>query len=174
MKLDGGTRLSEDACYLNIRTRQSTGPGVHEIETPGFFPTETQDEYAFRANEPGHYNKTYRSANAVMQETKLQQAPLTQYKFNNQLYTRPYLGNFMGAGQPSLDKKDIESALFMKTEARVSKSNNMPGISIDRFEYLPLDPQELSHVAVPDTWIRGGDATRDYVRRQLQYKKCLH
>jgi hypothetical protein len=173
MKLDGGTRLSEDVCYLAIRNKQSLGVGQHEIETPGFRPMETQLEYSQLLTEPGHFNKEYRNANAVMDETMLQQSALTQYRFNNQLFARPYAGNFMGAGQPSLDKKDLESALFMKSEARVSKSNNLPGINIDRFDYLPLDPQELSHIETPKTWIRGGDATRDYVRRKLYPQKCL-
>lgn len=173
MKLDGNTRLSEDACYLDIRNRQSGAVGAHELETPGYRPNETQVEYSSLLTEPGHFNKEYRNANVAALESQLQQSALTQYRFNNQLYTRPYAGKYEGAGQPSLDNKDLESALFMKSEARLSKSVNLPGINIDRFDYLPLNPQELENIMTPPDWIRGGDSTRDYVRRRLYNRKCL-
>ena len=133
---------------------------------------ETTAEYAMNLTEPGHYTRAYRNANSVMTESQLQQAALTQFRFNNQLFTRPYAGNFMGAGQPSMTNKDTETELFTGIEARVSKSSNMPGITIDRFDYLPAygNPQRAEHI-IP-VWVRGGEATRDFVRRKLHSEKC--
>ena len=43
-----------------------------------------------------------------------------------------------------------------------------------RFNYLPScgNPQKVKHVVEP--WVRGGEHTRDYVRRVDFVRKCLN
>jgi len=81
----------------------------------------------------------------------------------------------MGAGQASLGNKDIESELYHGLDTRGGPRKAcdvLSGVSIDRFECLPEygNPQRVQHVVEP--WIRGGDNTRDHVRR-VNYERRL-
>ena len=59
--------------------------------------------------EPLNYQKVYRNGCNVNQESELIHATLSDPRLIHQLYTRPYLGAYIGAGQNSLAHKDVES-----------------------------------------------------------------
>jgi hypothetical protein len=74
----------------------------------------------------------------------------------------------MGAGQRGTTNKDVETELICGLDTRGGPRRAcdvLSGVSIDRFQCLPEygNPQRVEHV-VP-VWIRGGENTRDYVRR---------
>lgn len=172
---DDQTRLRYDQCARRTYDDESQGAGNYVTGTPGWRQGETQEEYSRNMCEPVHYQKVYRNAHHVDPETTLVHAPLTNPRLIHQISTRPYLGCFMGAGQRSLVNKDIETELLtgLDTRGAVRRSKDvLAGVSIDRFECLPEygNPQRVQHVVEP--WIRGGDNTRDYVRR-INYEKRL-
>ena len=72
----------------------------------------------------------------------------------------------MGAGQRSTNEQDVESKLIMgltTTDFRPCEGHTEA--TINRFYHLPEygNPQRVKHVVEP--WTRGGEHTRDYVRR---------
>jgi hypothetical protein len=169
------TRLRYDSCARHSYDEQSKGSGHYTTEAPGWRWGETKTEYSRNMSEPFHYQKVYRNGSEVDKESSLIHAPLTDPRLINQVYTRPYLGSYMGAGQSSTDNKDTESELFHGLDTRGGSRkacNVLAGVSIDRFECLPEygNPQRVQHIVEP--WIRGGDHTRDYVRR-VNYEQRL-
>lgn len=165
------TRLSYDACARHIYDKQSGNVGKYYRHTPGYRVCETAQQYVDPLINLAHYQKVYPSTCRIDDETELQHALLTDQRYKNQLFVRPYMGAYMGAGQGTFNKQK-ENELHYGVGARVSKSCNLPGVSIDRFECLPEfgNPQRVQHVVEP--WIRGGDNTRDYVRR-INYQAML-
>lgn len=162
------TRLKYDPCARRTYDQESMEPCKYQISAPGFRWCERQSTYAKKMCEPIHQQKQYRSACYVDKDTELRKAKLTDERYIHQLWTRPYLGAYMGAGQSSLGNKDTESELIMGLDTRGGPRRAcdvLSGVSIDRFECLPEygNPQRVQHIVEP--WIRGGDNTRDYVRR---------
>jgi hypothetical protein len=162
------TRLRYDACARHAYDEQSKGTGVYSTEEPGWRWCESEAEYARNMCEPAHYQKVYRNGCKINDESTLIHSVLTDPRLIHQHYTRPYLGAYMGAGQNSDGQKDIESELLhgLDTRGGTRKACDvLSGVSIDRFECLPEygNPQRAQHIIEP--WIRGGDNTRDYVRR---------
>ena len=170
--LHSGTRLKDDVCYNNLRTYQSSNVGQKILETPGFKPKQLANQYANELSDVAHYPKQYRNAHNANLETQLLQSSLTKFRQNQQLFTRPYLGQFMGPGQNGNLNKDLETNLLCGEIARIQKSNNLAGITIDRFDYLPACcfPQ-LEQNIIMNGMVRGGEATRDFVRRNIQLEK---
>lgn len=165
------TRLSYDNCARFVYDKQSAGVGKYYYHAPGYRICDTTQQYIDPLTNLAHYQKVYPSTCRVDTETTLQHAPLTDPRYKHQLYARPYMGAYMGAGQGALDKIE-ENKLHYGMSARHAKSCNLPGVSIDRFECLPEfgNPQRVQHVVEP--WIRGGDNTRDHVRR-VNYQAML-
>lgn len=171
------TRLSQDICAQTLEEKQSQEPGLYQVQAPGYRWCESSGSYAQFMSEPTHYYKQYRNACTVQEDSKLRYAPLTNKRYINQLFTRPYAGSFHGAGQRSLGNKDVESQLIYGLDTRgwaLRSGDVLAGVSINRFETLPEygNPQRVQHVVEP--WIRGGDNTRDYVRRVNYEKQCLN
>jgi len=115
-----------------------------------------------------HYQKVYRNGCKVDHESELTFSQLTDPRLIHQLFSRPYLGAYMGAGQNTANYKNTESELIHGLDTRGGPRKAcdvLAGVSIDRFECLPEygNPQRVQHVVEP--WIRGGDNTRDHVRR---------
>jgi hypothetical protein len=128
-------------------------------------------------SEPAHQYKQYRNACFVDKDSDLRFAALTDKRYIHQLYTRPYHGSYMGAGQNTANHKPLETQLLQGIDTRgyVRKACDVSaGVSIDRFECLPEfgNPQRVQHVVEP--WVRGGDHTRDYVRRINYEKQCMN
>ena len=168
MEWNNLSRLNEDVCAQTISEKQSQMVGLYHVQTPGFRWCESQKSYSMMMSEPAHEYKQYRNGCVIDKDSQLRYNNLTNLKYINQLYTRPYLGNFMGAGQRSEGLKDIESELIMGLDTRGiprTACDVLSEVSINRFESLPEygNPQKSEHIIEP--WVRGGDATRDYIRR---------
>jgi hypothetical protein len=169
------TRLRYDSCARHAYDQQSKGSGRYNTGAPGWRWCETGTEYSRNMCEPFHYQKVYRNGCKVDNESELMHAPLSDPRLINQLYARPYRGSYMGAGQASATNKNTESELFHGVDTRGGPRKAcdvLSGVSIDRFECLPEygNPQRVQHVVEP--WIRGGDNTRDHVRR-VNYERRL-
>jgi len=170
------TRLKYDIGARKAYDKESMAIGKYHHTAPGYNWCEHQNNYAEKMNEPMHQQKQHRSACNVDKESELMFSELTDKRYIHQLQPRPYTGSFMG-NAPSIDNKNLESELIMGLTTRQDRAcNPLSGVSIDRFECLPEygNPQRVKHIVEP--WIRGGDNTRDYVRRinyeaQLQNKK---
>ena len=171
------TRLSQDICAQTLEEKQSQLPGLNRVQTPGYRWCESSNNYAHLMSEPAHYYKVYRNGCTVDNDSSLRYGTLTDMRYIHQLYTRPYLGSFMGAGQNTADFKPLETQLLQGLDTRgyVQKACDVSaGVSIDRFECLPEygNPQRVQHVVEP--WVRGGDHTRDYVRRIDYERQCYN
>jgi len=92
-----------------------------------------------------------------------------------QLLTRPYLGYYMGPGTQSNEFTDLETALFqgVGTNLREKACQPSQGSTTTRFVCLPEfgNPQRVERIIYPFT--RGGEPTRDYVRRVDYYRRCV-
>lgn len=169
------TRAHDDKCAQTLAEYQSQQVGNYSLKTPGFRPCQTGKQYAVTMQEPAHYSKVYRSGCYINRETDLYHAQLSNPRVINHLRTRPYVGSYMGAGSNTSGLKDVESRLLMGESTTTLKScQPSAGARFDdyRFNYLPKygNPQRVKHVVEP--WVRGGEATRDFVRR-VNYEKRL-
>ena len=99
----------------------------------------------------------------------------TNLREKSQLHTRPYLGYFAGAGTPPTgDIIDLSSVLVQGVSANLREKSCLESrvSTFTRFDCLPEfgNPQRVQHIIYP--WTRGGDQTRDYVRRVDYYRRC--
>ena len=177
MQWNGLTRLNHDICAQTLDENQSQQPGLYRVQTPGYRWCESSNNYSMLMSEPAHQYKQYRNGCTIDKDSNLRYSSLTDKRYIHQLFTRPYLGSFQGAGQRSLDNKNLESELIYGLDTRGvprKACDVTAGVSIDRFWCLPDygNPQRVQHVVEP--WIRGGDHTRDYVRRVNYEKQCLN
>jgi hypothetical protein len=170
---DDLTRLIYDPCAKMVHDKQSADPGNYIVATPGYRWCESQEQYSKLQHEPVHYQKVYRNGCEVNTESKLQFSTLTNPKVKHQQFTRAYLGSYMGAGQGTSHNKDIESELIYGLDTRTLRACNVLP-QVDRFQCLPEygNPQRVQHIVAP--WIRGGDNTRDYVRRVNYEARLKH
>lgn len=107
-------------------------------------------------------------------------AELNNQRYRQQLFARPYAGFFCGPGMPSLDQKDLESALQqgLLTNLRNGPCESSRGQPTHRFMHLPEfgNPQREEHIIPPPEhlggWIRGGLPSRDLVRRIDHLRRC--
>lgn len=94
-----------------------------------------------------------------------------------EMNVRPYVGFFCGAGAGSTQYSDIatESILRQGITTKLpcqGRDANTADISGYQFNCLPEygNPQKVEHIIPPPKskggWVRGGENTRDYVRRQ--------
>lgn len=172
---NGLDNLRDDLCAQNLYEYQSQLPGCYQ--TDNFFRwCETQQQYSNLMTEPAQFYKPYRNACKVDVESVLRNAELTNKGEIYQLFTKPYVTMpYMGAGQSSLANKALESQIqqgFLTENKQAC--NPTSGVTINRFECLPagLNPQRVEHIIEP--WVRGGEATSDYVRRVAYQNACLN
>ena len=99
----------------------------------------------------------------------------SHYKGPKQLQVRPYVGFYSGAGMSSLDVNDVNTETMLRqgaTESSPYLCTNVNEFNNLRFNCLPEygNPQQVKHIIPPKPseggWVRGGENTRDYVRRQ--------
>lgn len=171
------SRLSQDICAQTLEEKQSQQPGLYQVQAPGYRWCEPPGTYAQMMSEPAHYYKVYPNSCNIEEDSNLRFSNLTDKRYIHQLFTRPYLGAYMGAGQSSIDNKDLESELIYGLDTRGYQRRAcdvLSGASIDRFECLPEygNPQRVEHVVFPGIW--GGDNTRDYVRRIDAKRRCMN
>jgi len=167
------TRTKYDGCAQTLREHQSQLPGSYKTSEPCWRWCEPDQQYSQNMAEPAHWYRQIWNACSVDYDSKLRVGNVTNKRYINQHFTRPYVGSYHGAGQPTADFKDLETELRDGIAATHFKScEPTAGITIDRFTPLPEfgNPQRVQHVV--ESWIRGGENTRDYVRK-INYKKRL-
>ena len=172
---NGITRVEEDLCAQSVGELESQLPGCYY--TNNFFRwCESQNQYANLMTEPMHFYKVYRNACRVDTDSVLRYADLTNKGEIYQLFSPVYKTvPYMGAGQRSLHNKDIEAQLQQGLTTTTYKScEPTSGVFINRYQCLPDygNPQRVEHTIEP--WVRGGEYTRDYVRRVNYEKYCLN
>jgi hypothetical protein len=175
-------RVGRDCCAVTLEEKESQRPGFYQLS--GFDPDcQNAGNYANKMSEIMHFQKQYRNPYCyVDNETDLTRSELSNLREINQLFTRPYIGWYMGAGTRSLGNKDVESALQqgMLTNLREKPCEVTRGSTFYRYQCLPEfgNPQRVQHVVEPPVevggWIRGGDNTRDHVRRVDYQRRCLN
>jgi hypothetical protein len=175
---DDQTRLRYDPCARAQYDKESASPVNFITDKTGFRWCESNKAYSKLSEAITHYPKVYRNGCKVDNESTLFHTPLTNMRYKHQLLHRPYLGAYMGAGQSTSSHKDTESELIYGLDTRGGTRRAcdvLSGVTIDRFECLPEygNPQRVKHI-VPTAWIRGGDNTRDYVRRVNYEAKMLN
>ena len=175
-------RVRRDCCAVTLDEKESQRPGYYQLS--GFDPqTQHANNYADRMNEITHFQKVYRNAYSYADdETDLTRSEVTNLREINQLFTRPYVGSFSGPGAPSLNNKDLETALFqgLLTNLRQKPCEVTRGTSLFRFQCLPDfgNPQKIAHIEPPPVefggWARSGLPSRDLVRRVDYQRRCLN
>ena len=177
------TRLEYDNCAYTKEEIESKFPGEYQLS--GFDPKccNKNEEFLNRANEIMQFQKQYCDTLCNPKgENELRYTPLTNLREINQLFARPYLGHFEGAGTRSIDKKNVESFLMQgltttRKDTETSRGKDVYGY---RFNYLPCwgNPQRTEVSIEPPLniggWVRGGSHTRDYVRRIDHQKQYLN
>jgi hypothetical protein len=177
---DRTNRLRTDKDTVTVEEGASQRPGNYQLS--GYDPSyQNNKDYVSRLQQEVHFQKVYRiQSQAVDNESYLQDAELTNPRVINQLYARPYAGMYSGPGMRSLEDKDLESALQqgLLTNLRQKACEPWQGKPFHRFQCLPEfgNPQRTEHIIPPPIhdggWVRGGDATRDYVRRVDYQRRC--
>ncbi len=100
-------------------------------------------------------------------ETDIRFNTFTNQRQTDRLITNTFRNPFMGAGQNTKYNKDLESFLLYglsTTDGKACKHNQIS--SINRYQQsIPefINPQKVNHIIEP--WIRGGEPTRDYIRK---------
>jgi hypothetical protein len=177
--------LGDDLCHVTKREQESTYPGFYQVT--GYDPSR-QDcaEYADQLSTLMTHQKAYNNTvNYVDADSELTHPPLTNLRTVHQLFTRPYVGNYMGPGRHSVspDLTDTESFLLQGYSTMQQKPcERTSGLDITSYgmNYLPCfgNPQRVEHVVEPPIeiggWVRGGSHTRDFVRRVNYRRQCLN
>lgn len=170
--LDYECRIKRDCADVSLTEYQATQTGQYQLS--GFDPTpQTDSQYSSVLSALTKSQKVTNAGPFVSQENNLIYSQVNHFKGNQQLMTRPYVGMFAGAGSPSIDNKELETALFQGdlTNLRQKPCQVTRDTTLYRYQYLPEfgNPQRVQHIIPPPLgiggWVRGGDATRDYVRR---------
>ena len=174
MQWNNQTRLINDKCETRLSEVQARGSGLYQTGNPAVRGCITPKTYAALMCQPAHQQRQIRNTCEIDTDSKLRHATLTDQRYIDQLFARPYAGSFMGAGRPNADM-DTESALIhgLTTRAATNRACDvLSGVSIDRFECLPEfgNPQRVQHIVEP--WVRGGEHTRDLVRRVNYDARC--
>lgn len=170
-------RLKRDCGAVTLTEKESQKTGVYQLS--GFDPTpQSNERYANRMSEIMHFQKVYRNQEiGIDAETRLQHSQLNNLNNIQQLSTRPYLGFYSGPGTSSLDNKDLESSLQQGLLTNLRQKRFYSRYHA-RFECLPEygNPQRIFCIEPPPVeiggWVRGGDGTRDLVRRIDYLKRC--
>lgn len=171
LQLHHSTRARQDCCYQRLDEFTSQLPGQYQLSGFDSSCVNPADLAVFTYQQP----KSQGNGNRCFPEDKLTFSWLTNQRQINQLYTRPYLGWYEGAGQPPTDPDivDMETSLIQSDLTKFkSNCNRSKETSQYRFNCLPEygNPQRVEHIIEP--WVRGGIQTRDHIRRV--HRKCLH
>ena len=174
------SRLSDDQCYQRWDHQSSQVVGQYQLS--GYNPQHSGlSHHLQRVTEVYQFPRVYHNTLDYSQTENQLRAQLTNTREQHQLFQRPYLGNYMGAGQSSLDNKNLESNLFQGVSTNQKSNPCLPSREAPsgQFNSLPEfgNPQRSQHIIPPEVnlggWVRGGDNTRDYVRRIDFNQRCL-
>ena len=172
------SRMSRDCCAVNANEKSSQQTGNYQLT--GYDPyCHPQVQYADRMNEIMHFQKVYRNTTChVSEENTLIYPKLNNFRDIQQLPNSYQIG-YQGPGTPSLENKELESAMQQGVITNIKQRMFNPRSEehASRFHYLPEcgHPQRVSHIVPPPVnlggWIRGGDSTRDHVRQVDGHKR---
>jgi hypothetical protein len=169
MNINYESRLKRDHSAITIDEDQSQQPGDYKLKTH-YQECRTPKQHVNSVTEVKHFIKQYPNnichANV---ESDLWQSELTNKRYINQLYHRPYVGSYMGAGANNSEFKNIESKLLQKnlTNPRMKSCEEHRTASVHEhtWDFLPEygNPQRVEHIIHPIP--RGGYITRNDVHR---------
>ena len=171
MNINERTSLRQDKNVVLVDEYQSMQPGVYQlIDFNQDKWCDSRKEYADRiGSQPMHFYKPYENACVVDEGSRLRNSNLTNKRYINQLATRPFTGH--AAKMPGRNNVSINPDLDSSLRTGIATTTFKPvettsGFSIDRFYTLPEygNPQRVEHVI--ESWVRGGEHTRDVIRRQ--------
>jgi len=179
------TSTDDDPCAITKREQESTYPGAWNVTAFDPMPESSADHQERLSTLMSHQKPYYTGGTYIDCDSKLVHPPLTNLRTINQLFTRPYVGNYQGPGRHSKcpNTMDTESRLWQGDfDPHIKSCGRTGGLDITTYalNYLPCfgNPQRVDRVVepVPDVggWIRGGENTRDFVRRVDYRRRCLN
>jgi hypothetical protein len=183
--LFGLTRLREDSCYLDTRTRQSEAPGMYNITNYHDCVCEAPHTKTVSLEQPivqyrDGYGWTSTNGCNVDNDSQLRNAKnQTNPRLIQQLHPRPYLTvPYMGRGVGDVCEESYLRAGENTFQGRAC--NNLAGVHIEQ-QYYPQIPclkeniQNPQHIITEDSdpaWIRGGQASRQVIRNSDYLQRC--
>ncbi|MDA7573952.1 hypothetical protein N8751_01595 [bacterium] len=178
------TRLREDNCYLDVHNESSSAPGEYSVSNHNDCVCEAINTKELSLQQPSTfyrdgYGWTSNNGCNVDNDSKLRNARnLTNEGEINQLFTRPYLTTpYMGRGAGNVcDESNLRSA---EDTYQNRQCNTLSGIYIDRFvpqlACIKDNIQNPRHLIPEDnheSWVRGGQPSRQIIRNKDYLKKC--
>jgi hypothetical protein len=184
---DNSSRLGEDACYLNERTKQNTHYGNYnltnyfgencgngrpmEIATsqPNIF---IKDGYG--PSGPGGCNV---DKDSNLRIGSIQTNPKSRISLMTRPFTTvPYLGR--GAARP-MEEAQLQQGEFVTSRKSMNTTSEISYIDYKNYPLLPslqqsiTNPNNLIEGVASEGWIRGGLPSRDLVKDQDYIQKQL-
>jgi len=170
----------DDKCFIDIDTRQSIGPGNYAVsnlyDCECMIP-QTVKNATDNVAVPVGRNGVDVGACVISDSTALRWGLTKAYpKCPQQLFTRPYLGAYMGRGYL---KPNEESELIFAEDTRVKKSCNgeftIPHQYTPMVDWLSYNIQRDIHLIQEvnnPSWRRGGANTQLVVRDSDYSARC--
>lgn len=182
-KIQGLTRLGEDACYKTTRNKSSMGQGYYQLdnyhECECEAPTVADVAYEYPTiNYRDGYGWTSMYGCNIDNDSKLRNAyNLTNPRLKQQLFERPYLTTpYMGRG---INDVCVEDQLRGEDTFQHRPCNNLAGVYVDRFtpqiDCLRQNIQNPIHIIPEDNdknWIWGGVPSRQVIRNNDYLERC--
>lgn len=137
------TRLIYDSCSYNEKLKRTIGPGLYALNTPYndcvYCPGMIQDDPALRYQSYGH--STCSMKEAVDDSSELLGLNYKKTKCSTDEY-RP--GGYQSKGPCLVNTtSDPRQCFAPREDTRISNpANTLKGTGINRWEWLPEDPQE--------------------------------
>ena len=170
----------DDKCFIDIDTRQSIGPGNYAVSN--LYDCECMIPQTVK-NATDNVTVNFKNGYGTEQEcvvddgSKLRWGLTKAYpKCPQQLFTRPYLGAYMGRGYL---KPNEESELIFSEDTRVKKSCNgeftIPHQYTPLVDHLSYNVQNEQHIvqeAVDKSWVRSGYPSRLLIRDVDMQQRC--
>jgi hypothetical protein len=178
------TRLREDKCFINVFDKTTEKPGDYTISNHNDCECEAENTKDLSLQQPSTfyrdgYGWTSNNGCNIDNDSKLRNARnLTNLNEINQLYARPYMTvPYMGRGIGNIcDESNLRSS---ETTTHNKPCNNLAGIYIDRFipqlnciKATVQNPKHLIPEDSDETWVRGGQPSRQIIRNKNYLKKC--
>lgn len=178
------TRLREDDCYKKVDAEASQGPGDYNVSNYYDCNCEAIHTRELSLQQPSTfyrdgYGWTSNNGCNIDNDSKLRNARnLTNQREINQLLTRPYATvPYMGRGTGNVcDESNLRNG---EDTFQNRPCNNLAGIYIDRFvpqlSCIKDNIQNPVHIIPEDsdqTWIRGGQPSRQIIRNKDYLNKC--
>lgn len=178
--LGDATKLHYEPCAQTESEEQAQGTGEYMVLDNFGRKCLAPETLTHSLNERGNlyrdgYGWTSENGCNIDQDSSVRNARnLTNMKYINQLFTRPYLTvPYMGSGSGNGDTRLEDKIKPGLDTGSKRQCNVLAGVSIhpERMKHcMYINPQEVNHV-IPD-WRWGGEDTRMAMRRQDYKKRC--